>query len=102
MRQLNTIAKAMQALELEGQLVAQLVVLHEQSMSWLSRAMKTERVNFANTYLNGASKLLSRHHEAFSYPYKYRRGGEQRVHVEHVHVHDGGKAIVGNVGPGVG
>ena len=28
---------------------------------------------------------------------KYRRRGEQRVHVEHVHVHNGGKAIVGNI-----
>lgn len=33
---------------------------------------------------------------------KYRRRGEQRVHVEHVHVHDGGRAIVRNVGTGGG
>ena len=26
--------------------------------------------------------------------------GEQRVHVEHVHVNEGGRAIVGNVGQG--
>ena len=28
---------------------------------------------------------------------KLRRGGEQTVRVEHVHVHNGGQAIVGNV-----
>jgi hypothetical protein len=28
---------------------------------------------------------------------KLRRGGEQTVRVEHVHVHPGGQAIVGNV-----
>lgn len=28
---------------------------------------------------------------------KMRRGGEQHVRVEHVHVHQGGQAIVGNV-----
>jgi hypothetical protein len=28
---------------------------------------------------------------------KLRRGGEQTVRVEHVHVHEGGQAIVGNV-----
>ncbi len=64
---LNKAAQSMQALapqdEYEGQLVAQLVVLHEQAMDWLGRAMRTERVDFANVYLNGASKLLSRHHE---------------------------------------
>jgi hypothetical protein len=34
---------------------------------------------------------------------KLRRGGEQTVRVEHVHVHNGGQAIVGNVNhPGGG
>lgn len=88
--------------EIEGQLVSQLVVLHEQAMTWLGRALRTERVDFANTYLNGASKLLARHHETLASLLKYRRGGEQRVHVEHVHVHDGGRAIVGNIGTGGG
>ncbi len=104
--QLNAVAQSMQALgpqdEYEGQLIAQLVVLHEQAMNWLGRAQRTERVDFANIYLNGASKLLARHHETLEALLKYRRKGEQRVHVEHVHVHDGGQAIVGNVIPGGG
>jgi hypothetical protein len=34
---------------------------------------------------------------------RYRGKGEQKVTVEHVHVHAGGQAIVGNVNPaGVG
>jgi hypothetical protein len=28
---------------------------------------------------------------------KYRTGGEQKVTVQHVHVNDGGQAVVGNV-----
>ncbi|CDZ80273.1 hypothetical protein BN1013_00780 [Candidatus Rubidus massiliensis] len=103
-RQLNGLAQAMQALapqdEYEGQLIAQLIVLHEQAMDWLGRAMRTERVDFANVYLNGASKLLTRHHETLDMLLKYRRKGEQRVHVEHVHVYGGGQAIVGNVSTG--
>lgn len=83
--------------EYEGQLVAQLIVLHEHAMDWLGRAIRTERVDFANVYLNGASKLLTRHHETLEALLKYRRKGEQRVHVEHVHVHSGAQAIVGNV-----
>lgn len=71
-------------------------------MDWLGRAHRTERVDFANVYLNGASKLLTRHHETLEALLKYRRKGEQRVHVEHVHVHGGGQAIVGNVTTGGG
>ncbi|HEY4831803.1 MAG TPA: hypothetical protein VIH61_04500, partial [Waddliaceae bacterium] len=103
---LNTITQAMHVLgpqdEYEGQLVAQLVVLHEHAMDWLGRAFRTERVDFANVYLNGASKLLTRHHETLEALLKYRRKGEQRVHVEHVHIHGGGQAIVGNVATGGG
>lgn len=100
-KQLNAVAQSMQALapqdSYEGQLIAQLVVLHEHAMNWLGRAIRTERVDFANVYLNGASKLLARHHETLEALLKYRRKGEQRVHVEHVHVHGGGQAIVGTV-----
>lgn len=104
--QLGTFAQSMTMLApqdpYEGQLVAQLVVLHEQSMEWLGKAMRTERVDFANVYLNGASKLLTRHHETLDALLKYRRKGEQRVLVEHVHVHSGGQAIVGTITTGSG
>lgn len=104
--QLGTLAQTMTMLApedpYEGQLVAQLVVLHEQSMEWLGKAMRTERVDFANVYLNGASKLLTRHHETLDALLKYRRKGEQRVLVEHVHVHNGGQAIVGSITTGSG
>lgn len=100
----NITAQAVAAIgpedEVEGQLISQLVVLHEQAMTWLGKSIRADRVDFANIYLNGASKLLTRHHEALASLMKYRRGGEQRVHVEHVHVHNGGKAVVGNIGPG--
>lgn len=98
---LNGIAYAIQSMrphdEFEAQLISQLLVLHEHSMEYLGRAMRAERVDFANVYVNAASKLLARHHETLESLLKYRRKGEQRVHVEHVHVHDGGQAIVGNV-----
>lgn len=75
----NTLAKSMQALapqdEYEGQLVAQLVILHDHALDWLGRANRTERIDFANVYLNGASKLLMRHHETLESLLKYRRKG---------------------------
>lgn len=104
--QMGTVAQLMQAFapqdEYEGQLISQLVILHEHSMEWLGKAMRTERVDFANVYLNGASKLLTRHHETLDTLLKYRRRGEQRMTVEHVHVHNGGQAIVGTVTTGGG
>lgn len=104
--QMGTVAQLMQAFapqdEYEGQLISQLVILHEHSMEWLGKAMSTERVDFANVYLNGASKLLTRHHETLDTLLKYRRRGEQRMTVEHVHVHNGGQAIVGTITTGGG
>ncbi len=82
--------------------MAQLVVLHEYAMNLLGRAMRVERADFANIYLNGASKLLARPHETLEVLLKYRRKGAQQVHVEHVHIHGGGQAIVGNVTTGRG
>jgi hypothetical protein len=98
---LDEFAKAMQVFspedEYEGQLITQLIVLHENALEFLNRASRTDRIDFTNIYLNGASKLLARHHETLDMLLKYRRKGEQRVSVEHVHVYNGGKAIVGNV-----
>lgn len=103
---MNSITQSMSALapqdEFEGQLITQLVVLQEHAMNWLGRAMRTERADFANVYLNGASKILKRHHETLEALMRYRRRGEQRMHVEHVHVHQGGQAIVGTVTSGGG
>jgi hypothetical protein len=99
-------AQTMRALspedEFEGQLIAQLVVLQEHAMHWLGKAMRTDRVDFTNTYLNGATKLLARHHEALETLMKYRRRGEQRVYVEHVHINQGGQAIIGAISTGGG
>lgn len=83
---LNTLAKTMQTMQprdaIEGHLISQLVVLHEQCMTWLGKANRTDNIDFANVYLNGASKLLLRHHETLAALLKYRRDDEQRVHVE--------------------
>lgn len=103
---LDEFAKTMQVFgpedEYEGQLIAQLIVLHENALEFLNRASRADRIDFVNVYLNGASKLLARHHETLDMLLKYRRKGEQRVSVEHVHVYNGGKAIVGNVDSGGG
>lgn len=86
--------------DIEAQLIAQLNVLHEQSMHWLSMAMQYSKPELVNLLVNAASKQLCRYQETLDSLLKYRRRGEQRVHVEHVHVHQGAQAIVGIVSRG--
>jgi hypothetical protein len=61
-----------------------------------------ERLDFMDRYMNAATKLqrtMAAQIEALA---RLRRGGEQNVIVKHVHDHDGGQAIVGNVQAGGG
>jgi hypothetical protein len=50
-----------------------------------------------DSYGNLAVKLLRTYTAQLEALTKLRRGGEQTVRVEHVHVHAGGQAVVGNV-----
>jgi len=47
--------------------------------------------------MKSAIKLLRLHNETIEALSRYRRGGEQKVVVQHVNVNNGGQAIVGNV-----
>jgi hypothetical protein len=52
--------------------------------------------------LNQANKLSRTYSTLLEALNKHRGKGAQKVTVEHVHVHEGGQAIVGNVTPGGG
>lgn len=83
--------------EVEGVLAVQLAASHQLAMALLARAGRAEHIPMLESNGNMALKLLrvSREHaEALA---KLRRGGNQTVRVEHVHVHSGGQAIVGSV-----
>lgn len=47
--------------------------------------------------MNTATKLIRLHNETIDALCRYRRGGEQRVIVQHIQVNDGGKAVVGGM-----
>jgi len=105
-KKLNQAAVKMAAMEprdpFEGQLIAQMISVHDQIMHWtkiLSRSSSFEEVNGST---NVVSKLMTRYHQALELLIKYRRGGEQRVHVEHVYVQAGGQAMLGNFQTGGG
>ncbi len=85
--------------ELEGMMAAQLIAAHNAAMECYRRAMIGEqtfegrRENLAQA--NKLSRTFATLLEALN---RHRGKGQQKVTVEHVHVHSGGQAVVGVVG----
>ena len=84
--------------ELEGMIAAQLIAAHNAAMECYRRAMigeqsfegRRENLNQANKLSRTSATLL----EALN---RHRGKGQQKMTVEHVHVHAGGQAVVGMV-----
>jgi hypothetical protein len=84
--------------ELEGMMAAQLIAAHNAAMQCYRRAMlgeqtfegRRENLSQANRLSRTSAVLL----EALN---RHRGKGQQKVTVEHVHVHAGGQAVVGVV-----
>jgi len=87
--------------ELEGMLAAQLVACHNASMECYRRAMIGEQsFEGRRENLSQANKLSRTYATLLEALNRHRGKGQQKVTVEHVHVHEGGQAIVGNVAGG--
>lgn len=86
--------------ELEGMMAAQLIAAHNAAMECYRRAMIGEqtfegrRENLAQA--NKLSRTFATLLEALN---RHRGKGQQKVTVEHVHVHSGGQAVVGVLAP---
>jgi hypothetical protein len=85
--------------ELEGMLAAQLIAAHAAAMETYRRAMHAEAsFEMWKENLTQANKLSRSFATLLEALNRHRgRGSEQKVTVEHVHVHAGGQAIVGAV-----
>jgi hypothetical protein len=84
--------------EIEGALAVQMACTHTAAMALLAKmdaAFGSERriVAFGST----AARLMKAYAMQMEVLRRSRNGGHQFVHVEHVHVNDGGQAVVGNV-----
>jgi hypothetical protein len=89
--------------ELEGMLVAQMVAAHSATMECHRRAMlKEQTFEGRQDNLRQAAKLSRVYADLMLALDKHRGKGQQRVTVEHVHVHKGGQAIVGAIHQGGG
>ena len=84
--------------ELEGMIAAQLIAAHNASMECYRRAMiRDQTFEGRRENLNQANKLSRTYATLLEALNRHRGKGQQKVTVEHVHVHEGGQAIVGNV-----
>jgi len=84
--------------EFEGMIAGQLIACHNASMECYRRAMLGEQsFEGRRENLSQANKLSRTYATLLETLNRHRGKGQQKVTVEHVHVHEGGQAIVGNV-----
>ncbi len=84
--------------EIEAALAVQMACTHTAAMAVLARmdvAFATEQR--VATFGSAAARLLRAYAMQVEVLRRLRNGGQQFVRVEHVHVNDGGQAIIGNV-----
>jgi hypothetical protein len=85
----------------EGMIATQLYASHAAAMECYRRAMiPGQAVEAKQINLTLAAKLSKANAAQVEALKKYRSKGQQKVLVEHVHVYQGGQAIVGQVTPG--
>ena len=85
--------------ELEGMMAAQLIACHNAAMECYRRAMIGEQTfEGRRENLSQANKLSRTYATLLEALNRHRGKGQQKVTVEHVHVHAGGQAVVGMVG----
>jgi hypothetical protein len=86
----------------EAMLGAQMAVVHLASMMFTRRLAHVDIIPQQDSSQNALNKLMRTFTNQMEALKRYRSGAQQTVKVEHVHVHEGGQAIVGNVETGGG
>ena len=87
----------------EGMLLSQMTVTYVQAMDCLSMAANNKKYpKFFERFQNQGIKLMRLYNYQLETLAKHRRKGNQKMTVEHVHVHPGGQAVVGTVNQGGG
>ncbi len=87
----------------EGLLISQMISTHKSAMDCFRMAQKNK--DFADIFFklqNQGIKFMRLYSQQLETLDKHRNKGRQTMTVEHVHIHDGGQAIVGNVTQGGG
>ncbi len=87
---------------IETALAAQMVATHCAAMEMARRLRDADHLQLRDSCERTLTKLNRTFIAQVETLKKYRTGGQQKVTVEHVHVHEGGQAIVGTVSSGGG
>jgi len=83
--------------EIEAMLGAQMAAVHLATMTFARRLNHVDNLaqqDSAERAFNKLARTFTAQMEALK---RYRTGGEQKVTVQHVHVNEGGQAVVGHV-----
>ena len=83
--------------QIEAMLAAQMAAVHMASMTFARRLAHVENIPQQDSAGRAFNKLTRTFAAQMSALKEYRSKGEQTVTVQHVHVAEGGQAIVGNV-----
>jgi hypothetical protein len=83
--------------EIEGALVVQMACTHTAAMLVLGTFTGREHERNGSLKASTASRLLRAYATQVETLRRLRNGGSQVVRVEHVHVNEGGQALIGNV-----
>jgi hypothetical protein len=83
--------------QIEAMIAAQMAAVHMASMTFARRLAHVDNIPQQDSASNAFNKLTRTFAAQVEALKRYRSGGEQKMTVQHVHVAEGGQAIVGNV-----
>jgi hypothetical protein len=85
--------------EIEGALAVQMACTHTAAMAVLARLTGGASERRLAALGSAAARLLRAYSTQVEVLRRLRHGGGQYVRVEHVHINEGGQAVIGNVSP---
>lgn len=88
--------------QMEAMLAAQMAAVHMQTMAFAKRLSCVETIDQQNSAERAFNKLARTFTTQLEALNRYRGKGQQKMVVEHIHVHEGGQAVVGNIQGGGG
>jgi len=88
--------------QIEAMLAAQMATVHSATMEYARRLSNSGSLAQRDSAERGFNKLARTFAAQVEALKRYRSRGEQKVRVEHVHVNEGGQAIIGDVSTGEG
>ena len=83
---------------IEAMLISQMTTVHTQAMKLMCMVTNENCAFSVNSEMMAqANRLMKTFVNQIASYEKLKRGGQQIIKVDHVHVHEGGQAIVGNI-----